>query len=66
MRRNRKRQQDRQRTEAVGICARCGGELYPGSPYWRLNGGTLCEPCLLARLVEELAPYRNISGEVRG
>ena len=27
-------------------CALCRGELYPGDPYFELDGRTVCEDCL--------------------
>ncbi len=27
-------------------CAMCAGELYPGEPYFELEGSTVCEDCL--------------------
>ena len=27
-------------------CALCRGELYPGDPYFELDGRTVCEACL--------------------
>ena len=43
-----KRQRDRQRTAPVHQCAQCGGELYPGGAYWKVNGRIFCESCLVA------------------
>ena len=27
-------------------CSLCGGELYPGDPYFELDGEAVCEDCL--------------------
>ena len=45
---------DPQRRAPAGVCARCGGELYPGEACWRLWGALLCERCAGRRALEEL------------
>lgn len=65
MRMIRKRSRDAQRAYPLAQCARCGGELYAGTPCWRLAGRTLCEDCVAPWLLEELAACRVHCGEVR-
>lgn len=60
----RKNHRDLQRMAPVEQCARCGRELYPGNPCWRLGGGALCEDCVVPWLLQELAPFRGRAGEV--
>ena len=70
-----KRQRDRQRTAPVHQCAQCGGELYPGGAYWKVNGRIFCEirrvlllavalSCLVAWTLGQLSCFRHICGEV--
>ncbi len=54
---------DPQRRAPAGVCAQCGGELYPGEACWRLWGALLCERCAGRRALEELAPFRLKAGE---
>ena len=60
----RKKQPDLQRAAPAEECARCGRELYPGSPCWRFWGRTLCEDCVVPWLLRELATHRGRAGEV--
>ena len=59
-----KKQRDRQRVFPSHQCAQCGGELYPGGAYWRVNGRIFCEACLTAWALAELQCFRRICGEV--
>ena len=38
-------EQDRYRARELR-CGLCRGELYPGDPYFELDGRTVCEDCL--------------------
>ena len=37
-------------------CALCRGELYPGDPYFELDGSTVCEDCLARYARRYFAP----------
>lgn len=41
-----KRWRDLQRRAALTECALCGGEVYPGEPFLRVDGRALCAGCL--------------------
>lgn len=58
-----KRNGDRQRVSPVHYCTRCGGEIYPGRPYWRVSGRLLCQECAAAWALEELVPFRRTGEE---
>lgn len=64
MRNQPKTQRDPQRVLPSHQCAHCGGELYPGSPYWKVNGRLFCESCLKEWALAELRCFRRICGEV--
>ncbi|MBD5133868.1 MAG: hypothetical protein HDT38_05300 [Clostridiales bacterium] len=34
------------RSPGEARCSLCGGELYPGDPYFALDGRAVCEDCL--------------------
>lgn len=51
----RKKWRDRQRVWPAGLCARCGGETYPGDVAWALGGRRLCGACAALWLAEERA-----------
>ncbi len=58
-------QEDHQRTAPVGFCTRCGGELYPRQPHWRVGGQLLCRDCAVQWALETLAPYRTGGEEAK-
>ena len=39
-------------------CALCAGELYPGDPYFELDGRAVCEDCL-ARYARSYFAHRR-------
>ena len=49
-------------------CSLCRGELYPGDPYFELEGRTVCEDCLgrYARQYFSARLRRVSGGERRG
>ena len=59
-----RRNRDLQREAPAALCSRCGGELYRGAPCWLVGGRRLCEECVKAWLLEEMAPFRVFAGEV--
>lgn len=59
-----RRNRDLQREAPAGVCAQCGGELYPGDRCWQLWGGLLCETCVGPWLLGEMAPFCVRLGEV--
>ena len=59
-----RRSRDLQREAPAALCSRGGGELYRGSPCWLVGGRRLCEECVSAWLLEEMAPFRVFAGEV--
>jgi len=60
-----KKYRDIQRRRPAAVCARCGGEVYPGESVWRLGGRTLCPDCAGPWLLEELSARRIRLGEAR-
>ena len=56
---------DLQRMAPLGFCTRCGGELYPRQPHWRVGGQLLCRTCAAQWALEVLAPYRVDGEEAR-
>ena len=48
-------------------CGLCRGELYPGDPYFELEGRIVCEDCL-GRYARRYfaAQLRRVSGGTRG
>lgn len=41
----------------VSICDLCGGELYRGERYYRINGEVICRDCLAAYARQFFAPF---------
>lgn len=32
--------------EVTGVCSVCGGDIYRGEEYYRINGRSICPECL--------------------
>lgn len=45
------------------LCDYMSCELYPGDPYFVVDGLLLCEDCLIPFVLRWLAPCRRIVGE---
>ena len=57
---------DVQRRRPLLSCSLCGGGLYRGDEYWKINGYILCGGCLLPFAREDYAPCRAVCGEEEG
>ena len=47
-------------------CSLCRGELYPGDPYFDLDGRTVCEDCLGRYARDYFAPRLRRAGGGKG
>lgn len=47
----------------AALCHLCGGEIYRGEEYWRINAQAVCEGCLEDYARQALAPFRCRGGE---
>ena len=53
---------DSQEEAPVAWCGYCGGELYRGETYYRVDGRAVCEDCLEALARDYFRLYRMEGG----